>query len=166
MAEALAKPLNAGSEARRPLIAGIMGSGHIRGGNGVPHQLRDLGVSNVGTLLPVNARHDCTEIKRGLADAVFAVPDMPGDKAPPPRLGIRLEETGGEVRLAEVVSGSLAEKTGLQRGDRIVSIAGAPVMKMGAVIAAVRAQPAGTWLPLQVRRNQEMLEFVVKFPQQ
>lgn len=164
MAEALARRLAAGDGARRPLMVGIMGSGHIRGGNGVPHQLRDLGVSSVSTLLPVNVGRDCNEIKRGLADAIFALPDMPGDQAPPPRLGIRLEETAGEVRLAEVLPGSLAEKSGLQRGDRIVSIAGAPVTKMGAVIAAVRAQPAGTWLPLQVRRNQQALEFVVKFP--
>jgi predicted metalloprotease with PDZ domain len=151
---------------RRSLVVGVMGSGHVRDGNGVPHQLRDLGVSNVGTLLPVNARRDCTDIKRGFADAIFALPDMPRDKAPAPRLGIRLEETEGEARLAEVLPGTLAEKTGLQRGDRIVSIAGEPVTKMSAVIAAVRAQPAGTWLPLQVNRNGQMLEFVVKFPRQ
>jgi uncharacterized iron-regulated protein len=166
MAEALARQLSIGSDVGRSLIVGVMGSGHIRDGNGVLHQLRDLGVSNVGTLLPVNTRRDCTGIKRGLADAVFALPDVPRDKAPTPRLGIRLEETGGEVRLAEVLPGTLAEKTGLQRGDRIVSIAGAPVAKMSAVLAAVRAQPAGTWLPLQVNRNRETLEFVVKFPRQ
>lgn len=166
MAEALARQLDVNSNARRSLIVGVMGSGHIRDGYGVLHQLRDLGVGGVGTLLPVNARLDCTEIKRGLADAIFALPDMPRDKAPAPRLGIRLEETGGEVRLAEVLPGTLAEKTGLQRGDRIVSIAGAPVTKMSAVVAAVRAQPAGTWLPLQVSRSRQTLEFVVKFPRQ
>jgi uncharacterized iron-regulated protein len=166
MAEALARQINTSSEVRRSLIVGVMGSGHVRDGNGVLHQLRDLGVSNVGTLLPVNARLDCTRIKRGLADAVFALPDIPRDKAPAPRLGIRLEETEGEARLAEVLPGTLAEKTGLQRGDRIVSIAGEPVTKMSTVVAAVRAQPAGTWLPLQINRNGQMLEFVVKFPRQ
>ena len=164
MAEALARRL--GEAARRPLVVGIMGSGHIRDGHGVPHQLRDLGVRNVGALLPLNATRDCNEIKSGLADAIFAVPDVPGDQAPPPRLGVRLGETGGEVRVVEVVPGSLAENTGLQHGDHIVSLAGAPVTKVGAVISAVRAQPAGTWLPLQVRRNQRMLELVVKFPRQ
>jgi S1-C subfamily serine protease len=91
---------------------------------------------------------------------------VPGDQAPPPRLGVRLAETGGEVRVAEVVPGSLAENTGLQHGDHIVSLAGAPATKVAAVISAVRAQPAGTWLPLQVRRNQQMLELVIKFPRQ
>ena len=36
-------------------IAGIMGGGHVRNGHGVPHQLRDLGVTNIGVLLPVEA---------------------------------------------------------------------------------------------------------------
>lgn len=53
MAEALAK---AATRNERPLVVGIMGSGHIRFGHGVPHQLRDLGVSNIATLLPSNSK--------------------------------------------------------------------------------------------------------------
>jgi len=60
------------------LTVGIMGSGHVRNGHGVPHQLRNLGISSIGTLLPVNVSADCTDITPGLADAVFALP------APPP----------------------------------------------------------------------------------
>lgn len=165
MAEALANRL-ARNDSSRPLVVGIAGSGHLRGGHGVPRQLRDLGVERVGTLLPVNARRDCAEAKMGLADAIFALADPPREEAPRPRLGVRLEESAGEVRLADVVAGSLAEKTGLERGDRIVTIAGAPVTRMAAVIAAVRAQPAGTWLPVEVMRNREKREFVIKFPRE
>ena len=67
--------------ATKPLVVGIMGSGHIRYGHGVPHQLRDLGVKNVGTLLPVPVDFDCKELRPGLADAVFAVPE-PAKVAP------------------------------------------------------------------------------------
>lgn len=165
MAEALANRL-ARSDSSRPLVVGIVGSGHLRGGQGVPRQLRDLGVERVGTLLPVNARRDCAEVKTGLADMIFALADPPRDEAPRPRLGVRLEESAGEVWLADVVAGSLAEKMGLERGDRIVSIAGAPVTRVAAVIAAVRAQPAGTWLPIEVMRNREKREFVIKFPRE
>ncbi len=164
MAEALARRVEPGPGVRRPLVVGIMGGGHVRHGYGVPHQLRDLGVSNIGTLLPVNADQDCERLKPGLADAVFTVPAMPADKPPPPRLGVRLEAAGGGVRLLEVNPGSLAEKTGLQPGDHIVSIAGAPVTKMISVVAAVRVQPAGTWLPMEIRRGTETVEFVIKFP--
>jgi len=79
---------------------------------------------------------------------------------------VRLEEVEGGVRLAEVTAASLAESSGLRRGDRIVSLAGAPVTRAGNVVAAVRLQPAGTWLPLQVRRGEETLDLVIKFPPQ
>lgn len=166
MAEALARRVETGPGVQRPLVVGIMGVGHVRRGYGVPHQLRDLGVSNIGTLLPVESRQDCSEIRTGLADAVFALPGMAAEKAPPPRLGVQIEAADGGVRLLDVRAGSLAEQTGLKRGDIIESIAGSPVKSISSVVAAVRAQPAGTWLPLQIRRGTEKLEFVVKFPPQ
>jgi S1-C subfamily serine protease len=141
-----------------------MGEGHVRNGHGVPHQLRDLGVSNIGSLLPVDTRQDCDSISRGYADGVYAIPEVPREKPPPPRLGVRLEEFEGGVRLAEVSSGSLAEQSGLKRGDRIVAIAGIPVAKSGSVISAVRMQPEGTWLPMLIARGTQTVDIVIKFP--
>jgi membrane-associated protease RseP (regulator of RpoE activity) len=164
MAEALARSLKDVQSGEPPLVVGIMGGGHVRDGFGVPHQLRNLGVSNVGALLPVDPQADCAGLKSGLADAIFAIPALPVDRPPPPRLGVRLEEVAGTVRLAEVTTASLAEKSGLQRGDQIVSLAGAPVTRASNVIAAVRLQPAGTWLPMQVKRGEETLDLVIKFP--
>ena len=164
MAEALARRLDTGPGGSRPLVVGIMGSGHVRNGYGVPHQLRDLGVSKIATLLPVDTRQDCVSISKGFADGVYAMPEIPRDMPPPPRLGVRLEEIEGSVTLAEVSSGSLAEQTGLRPGDRIVSIAGIPVVKSISVVSAVRIQPDGTWLPMQIRRGAETLDVVIKFP--
>jgi membrane-associated protease RseP (regulator of RpoE activity) len=164
MAQALAGRLDGRGAGERALVVGIMGGGHVRGGFGVPHQLRDLGVDNISVLLPVDAGRNCAELKPGLADAVFAIPALRRDKPPPPRLGVRLEEAEEGVRLADVTAESLAEKSGLQRGDHIVSLAGVPVTRASNVIAAVRLQPAGTWLPLQVRRGDETLDLVIKFP--
>jgi uncharacterized iron-regulated protein len=162
MAEALASRAR-GAEGARPLVVGIMGGGHVRHGHGVPHQLRDLGVKNIGTLLPLDAGTACNELSGGLADAVFALPRRVRDKAPPPRLGVRLEPAEPGVRIASVTAGSLAETSGLQAGDQILTVAGAPA-SMTSVVAAVRAQPAGTWLPVQVRRAQDTVEVVIKFP--
>ncbi len=164
MAEALARASTTRPAADKPLVVGVMGSGHIRYGYGVPHQLRDLGVKNVGTLLPVSAGLDCKELRRGLADAVFAVPQSPKAKPEPPRLGVQLEESDGKVRIVNVTAGSLAEATGLKAGDLLVDVAGRPVSRTLHVIASIRLQPAGTWLPLRVKRGEEMLELVVKFP--
>ena len=160
MAEALARRAGAG----KPLAVGVMGSGHIRFGHGVPHQLRDLGVKNVGALLPFSAGGDCKDFRAGLADAVFMLPAQAQPKAAPPRLGVQLEDDEGGVRIVAVTPGSLAEKTGLKGGDRIVEMAGQPVQKTLVAISLVRQQPAGTWLPLRVKRGDELLELVVKFP--
>lgn len=166
MAEALARALHDRERGERPLVVGIIGSGHLDYGHGVPHQLRDLGVPSVATLLPISASADCAEPRTGLADAVFAIASSPPEQAPRPRLGVRLQQSNSEVTLVDVVPGSLAEASGLKRGDRILTIAGNAISEVGAAIAAVRAQPAGTWLPMRVRRGGESLDIIVKFPRE
>lgn len=164
MAEALARHASSGQAAGKPLVVGIMGSGHVRYGYGVPHQLRDLGVKNIGTLLAMPADTDCKDLRTGLANAVFALPQMPMDKPEPPRLGVRLEEKDGGVQLADVTAGSLAEKTGLKVGDRLVEVGGVAVAKASQVVASVRGQPPGSWLPILLKRGDETLDLVIKFP--
>jgi len=163
MAQGLADAAHASSGADRALVVGIMGSGHIRYGRGVARQLRDLGVESVGMLLPMPASEECAKLD-GIADAVFAIPKLPSSAPPPPRLGIRIEQTKDGVDILNVVEGSLAEKTGLRVGDRFVSIAGTKVARVSGVIRAVREQPAGTWMPMRIRRGGQELELVVKFP--
>jgi uncharacterized iron-regulated protein len=164
MAEALARVAMPASAGERPLVVGVMGIGHVSFGYGVPHQLRDLGVKNIGTLMPVRVGLDCKELQPGLADAVFVLPESAKAKPEPPRLGVRLEENDGAVRISDVTPGSLAERSGLKAGDQVVEVAGLPVTRNLVVIAAIRMQPAGTWLPLRVKRGDETLELVVKFP--
>lgn len=151
------------THARGALAVGIIGSGHLRDGHGVALQLADLGVKRVGTLLPAE-RDDCKELKAGLADAAFVLPERAAAKPPPPRLGVQLEQAGDTVRLAEVTPGSLAERSGLRKGDVIAQAAGKPVKRMRELIALVRAAPDGTWLPLQVKRGDATEELVVRFP--
>lgn len=55
------------------LVVGIMGSGHIIHGFGVPHQLHDLGVDSVATALPWDADTNCEELVAGAADVIFAI---------------------------------------------------------------------------------------------
>jgi len=165
MAEALARGVSPGPAGKRPLVVGIVGSGHLRYGYGVRHQLRALGIENVGTFLPVAADSVCDKLGQGVADAVFGIPAVLAHDVPQrPRLGVRLELAEGAVRIVQVTPGSLAEASGLKEGDRLVSLAGAPVGRMDAVISAVRGQPPGTWLPMRVRRGEDTLDLVVKFP--
>ena len=168
MAEALVagRAHHAAADGSLPLVVGIMGNGHVRHGHGVAHQLVALGEPSVGQLMRVEAATPCAELPAGLADAVFAVPALRQPPPPPPRLGVGLEDAEGGVRIAELTPGSLAERTGLRRGDLITEAAGVPVKRSGQLIGQVRRQPAGTWLPLQVMREGKAVEVVVRFPRE
>jgi uncharacterized iron-regulated protein len=69
MAEAIAGARRDG----RPLIVGIMGSGHVEFGDGVPHQLAALGVDDVTTALPWRADTDYPIHDPSIADVLFGV---------------------------------------------------------------------------------------------
>ncbi len=164
MAEALSLAVSEGGPNNRPLVVGIMGSGHIRFGHGVQHQLSSLGVSKVASLLPVGLEEECLHLQAGLATAVFTIPDKAVPPNEPPRLGVVLEDVKQGLQISTVSAGSLAEKTGLRAGDRIVEIAGRPVSGSSEVVATVRRQPPGTWLPLRIARGDSQLDLVIQFP--
>jgi len=156
---------------RGAVVAALMGSGHVEYGWGVAHQLRALGRAAPLMLLPYDRGSDCAELAAGIADAVFGVaapaapaPLSPHASPPRPRLGVRLEATGDGVRLSEVTPGSLAEHSGLRAGDLLVTVAGRTPLLPIEVAAAVMRQPAGTWLPIVVRRGEQELEIIARFP--
>ena len=143
------------------LVVGVIGSGHLRYGHGVPHQLLSMGKSNIEVWLPKTAGAECRELLN-IAHAVFGVKG--GERTPPPRLGIYLQDTDGGIEVREVLPGSVADEAGLVSGDRIMSAAGVQVRASEDVIALVRRQSPGTWLPMTVARNGETIDVVAKFP--
>lgn len=60
------------SQRDKGIVVGIMGSGHIRFGHGVPHQLRDLAVSSIYSLVPLAADEVCDDLGADVADVVVA----------------------------------------------------------------------------------------------
>jgi uncharacterized iron-regulated protein len=70
MAEAIASTRCGG---QRPMVVGIMGSGHIEYGDGVPHQLAALRVDDVATALPWRANADYAPSDPPIADILFGV---------------------------------------------------------------------------------------------
>lgn len=164
MAEVLAASLGDRSRPEPTLVVGIMGSGHIRYGHGVPHQLRQLGVHKIASLLPVDWDEECPSLESGIADAAFVLPGKVTPPAEPPRLGVALESAPQGVHISSVTAGSLAEQSGLKMGDRIVDMASRPVANSGEAISIIRRQPPGTWLPLRIIRDEQPLDLVIKFP--
>jgi uncharacterized iron-regulated protein len=163
MAEALAVAYRRDPGA---ILVGIVGRGHLEYGYGVPHQLADMGIDNVDVLLPLDSNDDCDSLSAELASAVFVVDAEAEEPLPPrPRLGVFIESDDGGVRVVKVVAGSVADKTGLTKGDLIQSAAGFGIGTTRVLIEIVQRQAPGTWLPLTVLRGDESLEYFARFPQ-
>jgi membrane-associated protease RseP (regulator of RpoE activity) len=160
-AEALATAARRPGE---PLVVGIMGSGHLTDGDGVPHQLADLGIPDSVGLLPVERGRPCRALPPGHAQAGFAVVPTREPRTPRPLLGARLEPGSDGVRIADVTAGSVAEKAGLKAGDVLREIASRPVKESRDVTTAVARQAPGTWLPVTVARHGGQIDLVAKFP--
>ena len=163
MAQALAQAHAAHPDA---LVVGIMGRGHLEHGYGVPHQLADLGEKQVAVILPVERGAACVELEPTVADAVFLVESSEGEAAalPRARLGITIKQTEDGVRVLEVEQDSVAEATDLRPGDVILAAAATPTEHSATLIEIVQRQAPGTWLPLEVKRDEEIIELVAKFP--
>ncbi len=164
IAEALAQSAEANPEA---IVAGIVGRGHVERGFGIQHQLADLGISAVTSLVPVDRDRACAGLEPDVADAVFLVEDR-GDNAPVPnrpRLGVAIQPgPDGGLLLSEVVAGSIAEAADLAAGDIVLSAAGADLKTPSDLVEIIQRQAPGTWLPLDVDRNGERLTLIAKFP--
>lgn len=150
----------------KPLVVGVMGSGHILHGYGVPHQLRDLGVDNITSLLPWDMGRSCKRFVSGFADAVFGVVPYVSQPSLPmrQRLGIRFEFAHGGAHVLQVEKDSIAETAGLKDADVIMKIAGLEIKETNDVIKVVKRHAPGTWLPLEVKRGNKLIEIIAKFP--
>lgn len=162
MAQGIAERLRGGNP---PLAVAIMGSGHLRDGYGVPHQLRDLGVARTAVALPWEPSESCAELRPGVADAVFGIEDRPQPPRPDRlRLGISVDSAPTGVLVRSVAPGSIAEQAGIRADDVIVRIAGEAAAASGDVVEAVQRQAPGTWLPITVKRGEETVDLVARFP--
>ena len=163
MAEALAAAYR---KDPRALVAGIVGRGHLEHGYGIPHQLADLGIDDVAVLLPIAAGADCADFPADLANALFVV-DSSGEAKPRPhaRLGVMIENGDDGVRVTEVFEDTVAQASGIEAGDVILAAAGFETAATGDLIEIIQRQAPGTWLPLKIRRGDEVVEITARFPQ-
>ena len=162
MAQGIAE---AASRQGAPLVVGILGVGHVMQGFGVPHQLADMGVKNVSSLMPWRDQSDCKRLTAGYADAVFGVvAAKAGAESARPLLGVQIETLGGPLKVIAVTKGSIAEAAGIRDGDILSEAAGEPLKEFMDLRTVVQRQAPGTWLPLKIKRQNETLEIIAKFP--
>ncbi|NOY63724.1 MAG: PDZ domain-containing protein [Gammaproteobacteria bacterium] len=149
------------------LMVGIVGSGHIVNGFGIPEQLAAQGIEKVVTMVAWHSDYTCEALQPGFADVVVGMvqsAEQPDEAKP--RLGVYLEAHAKGVRIAKVIDGSVAQVSGLRQGDIVIKIAGRAAKQVDDVIAAVKNMLPGTWLPMTVMRAERSLEVVAKFPAQ
>ncbi len=163
MAQALAE---AGDRPDAPLVVGILGTGHVEKGFGVPYQLADLDVGDTAVFIPVPPAESCEAYQDEVADALFVAPSQAEvvSGPPGPRLGVMIETAEDSVRVLQVMDDSVAEAADIRDGDAILKAAGVAVKETSELISIVQQQAPGTWLPLAVERDGETMEIVAKFP--
>ncbi len=166
MAQILQQAVTESTGSEKPLVVGIMGTGHVLHGFGVTHQLRDLGIRNVAALLPWDNDKSCKQLVVGVADAVFGVLPHVSEfsRLQFQRLGIRYEMGRGGAVVLQVEKNSIAEEAALMDSDVILEMAGMPIKATEDVIAIVKRQAPGTWLPIKIRRDDLEMLIVAKFP--
>lgn len=159
LAEAVARP-------DTPLVVGILGSGHLEQGFGVPYQLEDLGVTERAVFLPVPPAESCAAYQDEVADALFVLPALSEVEGGPsgPRLGVMIETADDRVRVVQVMEDSVAKAADIRGGDAILQAAGVALKDTSELIGIVQKQAPGTWLPLEIERDGETMEIVAKFP--
>ena len=135
-------------------------------GFGVTHQLHDLGVQNVAALLPWDSDKSCKNLVKGVADAVFGVLPNASESFQPQfqRLGIRFEMGRGGAVVLQVEKNSIAEAAKLQDSDVILEMAGLPLKNTEDVVTIVKRQAPGTWMPLKIKRDDQEIQIIAKFP--
>lgn len=147
------------------LVVGLMGQGHLQYGHGVPYQLDDLGVAAQATLLPWDVTGpECESPPDGLARALFALGEMPAPIHPPVQLGVYLQAGEQGVVVHEVMQDSVAQAAGLEAGDIIQRAAGKSLTRTDELVRLVQRQPPGTLLPLEILRDGQQREVLVRFP--
>jgi uncharacterized iron-regulated protein len=143
MAERLAAARR--SQPQRVVVA-LVGRGHLEGGDGIPTQLRALGLQRTVALLRPDPPPACAPAPRGA------------------RLGAYLESADGAVWVRRVAPGSAAEAAGLRPGDRILAVNGQGVRRAGQVILRVAHDPAEEPLRLTIQRDGRLRQLEVRLP--
>lgn len=149
---------------KAPLVVGIMGSGHMMNGFGVPHQLSNLAVKDNASFVPWDEQLSCEDLVPAFAYAVFGLAAVERAAEDKPHLGVYLEPDAKGIKVVKLVAHSVAEASGIAVGDRIIELAGAAVNNMSDVVSVVQRMVPGTWLPLTVVRDGKRVEIVAKFP--
>ena len=81
-----------------------------------------------------------------------------------PQQGCQVVDQMIEQHILQVEKNSIAEVAKLQDSDVILEMAGVPVKTLEDVTTIVKRQAPGTWLPMKVKRDDQEMQVIAKFP--
>lgn len=137
----------------------LVGSGHVVYGLGIQRQAARHFDGKVATVVPVNVRdeegHDVKTVQASYADFLWGLPAQTDPIYP--SLGLSSSPVEGEKALKVILVSEKtpAEKAGVQVGDVIVSLDGAPVPDKETLNRLVAAKRWGDEVVLTVKRGTE-----------
>ncbi|HEU4617921.1 MAG TPA: ChaN family lipoprotein [Gammaproteobacteria bacterium] len=143
MAESAADYLASNPDRRMVVLAG---SGHVAYGSGIPERLARR--THASYAIVLNAGE---ETERGAADFLLLGPER--ELPPAGVLGASFEDRDGKCRIRSVAEHGAAAKSGLKKGDVLVSIDGQPVSSAADVRVALWDKVPGDAVRIEVRRK-------------
>ncbi len=167
---AFAEGLVRAKEKTSRLVVGIIGSGHLTYGYGVEHQLKSLGKYQTTTWIPTESGGSCEALilsKDGvsIADAIFVIAKGI-DESNKHKLGIFLIDGEDGVVVGDVLENSIAQETGIETNDVIIEAAGQRILNSSNLVRLIQEQAPGYWLPLKVKRGNQVIDLLAKIPLQ
>lgn len=164
MAERIADYLK-GEKGRKMIV--LAGSGHVKYGMGIPRKVfRRLPEPYTIVLLTVSREALTKEEvrKKGIVLMDVSPPKLPlyaadfvwvtgYEKVKRPRLGISVRDKDGKVVIAEVLPGSVAERSGIRKGDIVKRLDGKAVKDSIDLIYRIRSKGFGEEGTMVVERK-------------
>jgi uncharacterized iron-regulated protein len=143
----------------------LVGSGHVVYGLGIQRQAARHFDGGIATVVPVSVRdaegHEVKTVQASYADFVWGLPAAGDPLYPSLGLSTEAAEGGKALKVILVSEKSPAEKAGVQVGDVIVSLDGAPVPDKETLNRLVAAERWGDEAALTVKRGSDTRVFRV-----
>ena len=172
MAEVLAEFIDS-PEGKGKTILVLAGNGHIVFDFGIPNRLHRRIPVSYNTLVlkewrkKMNGDFAFSGASKPVGDFLWITkPNPPEPKRP--RIGVFLkpEEGGKGLRIEQVISGSPAEKAGLQAGDQLLSAEGKEITKIKDIHDALAEKGWGKDVTFMILREGSTKEITVTLPQE
>ncbi len=159
-------PLRADDDPKTIVVV-LAGSGHVQYGMGIERQARTWYPGPIASLIPVAVRSAdekasaVKSVRASYASFVWGVP--PEGEPAFPELGVATRASEGQPGLdvLDVEKDSPAARAGLEAGDRLVSLDGAPVADRETLARAMAAKRWGDAAMLGLRRGDQSLSVTV-----